>query len=102
VLARTGVILYRSSSPESPLRSEGALATVRFLAIGTTGEEGSPLQIGFHPVREALNSGLSYRGRDVLGDSEDPTDGFGGFRVFVDQRQVTRRDNVWDRLREYQ
>jgi hypothetical protein len=100
VLPRTGVILYRSSSEESPLRSEGVLATVRLLAIGTTGEDGSPLQVGFHSVKEPLNSGLFYRGRDVLGDSEDPTDGFGGFRVFVDQRQVTRRDTVWDRLRE--
>jgi len=100
VFPKTGVILYESSSQESPLRSEGVLATIRFLAIGTTGENGSPLQIGFHPVKEALNSGLFYRGRDVLGDSEDPEDGFGGFRVFVEQRQVSRRDSVWDRLRE--
>jgi hypothetical protein len=102
VLPRTGVILYRASSQESPLRSEGTLATVRFLAIGTSSENGSPLQIGFHPIKEALNSGLFYRGRDVLGDSDDPTDGFGGFRVFVEQRQVTRGNDVWDRLRELQ
>jgi len=100
VYPREGVILYRSSSPENALRSEGVLATIRLLAIGTTGADGSPFQIGYHPAKEALNSGLFYRGRDVLGDSEDDRDGFGGFRAYVDRRQVTRRDNVWDRLRK--
>jgi hypothetical protein len=83
-----GIILYQSRSPEQALRSEGTLATIRFAAIGATADEGIALQVGFHPYDQALNSGLYYRGNDVLGDSEDPTDGFGGLRCVVTRTLV--------------
>jgi hypothetical protein len=78
-----GVMLYQSGSPEQAIQTEGTLATIRFAAIGATADEGTAIQVGFHPFNQALNSGLYNRGNDVLADSENPTDGFGGFRCVV-------------------
>ncbi len=57
-----GVILYQSGSPEQAIRTEGVLTTIRFAAIGATPDEGTFIQVGFHPYDPALNSGLFYRG----------------------------------------
>lgn len=100
VFRKEGVILYRAASLHEPIRAEGVIATIRFVAIGNTEEDGSPLKIGFHGVNQSLNSGLYLRGRDVLADSESAADGFSPFRIFIRRHEVSRSRNVWDQMKK--
>jgi hypothetical protein len=98
VLRQEGVILYRAASPHEPIRAEGVIATIRFTAIGPTDQDGTPIKVGFHQVRQSLNSGLFLRGRDVLAESEVPTDGFSSFYAIVRRHEVSKSRNVWREL----
>jgi hypothetical protein len=89
VLPSHGIILYRSGRPEEPLMSEGVLATIRFVAVGPTGPEGTQLLVGYHPFDAAANTGLYYQERDVLGRNDDPKDGVETLRLQIGGPEVT-------------
>ena len=90
VYPKRGIILYEAASPEESLRTEGVVAAIRFIAIQPTSEEGTTLDIGFHSVNQSLNSGIYYRGKDILADNEAPRDGFESFTAHVVRRAVSR------------
>lgn len=101
-LRKQGVILYRAASPQEPIRAAGVVATIRFATVGVTGEDGTAVRVGFHPFKQSFNSGIYYRGKDVLADSEDRRDGFGLFRVIVWRNELTRSRDIWRELEKIQ
>jgi len=68
-----GLIDYRMRGYRRPLRSEGALASMRFRALRSTAE--TTLRIFLDRDGKDPTTGVFYRFEDVLGDSQDFTDG---------------------------
>ena len=81
ILPRPGYILYRMKRTLDPMRTEGLIGTVRFKALRQTA--GTRLKILFHKDGESPTTGLFRNGHDVLGWSDDLTDGVQFDRITI-------------------
>jgi len=86
---RKGYILYRMGTLRSSLNGSGVVASVRFRARSATGERGTRLRVGF--VDDVMESGLTRRSRDVLGDPDEQRDGFETYPVVIYPEGVSQK-----------
>jgi hypothetical protein len=86
---RRGVMVYQMGTLRTALNASGVVASARFRALAPTGEKGTRLKVGF--VRGSLESGLTRRGEDVLGDPEEWKDGFEVYPVFILPTTVSQK-----------
>jgi hypothetical protein len=84
-----GYILYKMGTLRSSLNGSGVVASVRFRARSATGERGTRLKVGF--VDDVMESGLTRRGRDVLGDPDEKRDGFETYPVLIFPEAVSQK-----------
>jgi hypothetical protein len=84
-----GYILYRMGTLRSALNSSGVVASIRFRARSATGERGTRLKVGF--VDDVVESGLTRRGRDVLGDPDEQRDGFETYPVIILPEAISQK-----------
>ncbi len=88
-----GLVDYRMRGYRRPLRSEGVLASMRFRALKSTAE--TSLRIFLDRDGKDPTTGVFYRFDDVLGDSEDFTDGVSTCSVQIGRlRSVSAREGT--------
>jgi len=86
---REGYMLYRMGTLRTALSGSGVVASVRFRAAAPTGEQGTRLKVGF--IEKLAESGLTRRGRDVLGDPDEGRDGFEVYPVMILPQGMTQK-----------
>ncbi len=95
--AEKGVVDYRKRAYRKPIRGEGVLATIRFQAVRPTTE--TKLRILVNDAGEDPTSGIYRHGKDRLGDSTDPFDGFTATEIAI--RATTAYLKKLDRVTEF-